>query len=104
MLPSIYEKWSYNIQERDDMRILIVTPEANPFARTGGLAEVVSALACALTRLGHKVMVVMPLYRQVREAGQTLLSTGQTLSIPLSFKNLTAEIYQGELSQDALQE
>ena len=42
------------------MRILIVTPEANPFARTGVLAEVVSSLAWALTRLGHQVMVVMP--------------------------------------------
>ena len=79
------------------MRILIVTPEANPFARTGGLAEVVSALACALTRLGHQVMVAMPLYRQVREGGASLFSTGHTLSIPLSFKNLPAEIYQTEL-------
>jgi starch synthase len=51
------------------MRILIATPEANPFARTGGLAEVVSCLACALNRLGHQVAVVMPLYRQAREAG-----------------------------------
>ena len=80
------------------MRILMVTPEANPFARTGGLAEVVSALAYALTRLGHQVMVAMPLYRQVREAGVSIFSTGQTLSIPLSFKNLPAEIYQTELS------
>jgi starch synthase len=79
------------------MRILIATPEANPFARTGGLAEVVSSLACALTRLGHQVMVVMPLYRQVREAERTILSTGQTLSIPLSFKNLQADIFQTEL-------
>jgi starch synthase len=80
------------------MRILIATPEANPFARSGGLAEVVSSLACALTRLGHQVTVVMPLYRQVREAGRTILATGQTLSIPLSFNNLQAEIYQAELS------
>jgi starch synthase len=80
------------------MRILIATPEANPFARTGGLAEVVSCLACALNRLGHQVAVVMPLYRQVREAGRTILPTGQTLSIPLSFNNLQAEIHQAELS------
>jgi starch synthase len=80
------------------MRILIVTPEANPFARTGVLAEVVSSLAWALTRLGHQVMVVMPLYRQVREGERTFFSTGQTLSIPLSFKNLPAEIYQTELN------
>jgi starch synthase len=79
------------------MRILIATPEANPFARTGGLAEVVSSLACALTRLGHQVTVVMPLYRQVGEAGRTIFSTGQTLSIPLSFKNLQVDIFQTEL-------
>ncbi len=84
------------------MRILIATPEANPFARTGGLAEVVSSLACALTRLGHQVSVVMPFYRQVREAGRPIFSTGQTLSIPLSFKNLQAEIFQADLNPDLM--
>ena len=80
------------------MRILIATPEANPFARAGGLAEVVSSLAGALTRLGHQVTMVMPLYRQVREAGHVILPTGVTLSIPLSFQSLPAEIHQAELS------
>jgi len=79
------------------MRILIVTPEANPFARSGGLAEVISALACSLSRLGHQVLVAMPLYRQVRESGQPLHFTGRTLSIPLSLKNLPAEIHQAEM-------
>jgi len=79
------------------MRILIVTPEANPLARTGGLAEVVSALACGLARLDHEVFLAMPLYRQVRESGRPLVSTGHTLTIPLSFKNLSAEIYRTEL-------
>jgi starch synthase len=80
------------------MRILIASPEANPFARSGGLAEVVSCLACALIRLGHQVKVVMPLYRQAREAGRPILPTGQTLPIPLSFKTLQAEIHQAELA------
>ncbi len=80
------------------MRILMVTPEANPFARSGGLAEVIASLAVALGRLGHDVKVVMPLYRQVREAGYPLNFTGLTLSIPLSWKALSAEIYQTELS------
>jgi starch synthase len=79
------------------MRILIVTPEANPFARSGGLAEVVGSLAAALVRLDHDVQVVMPLYRQVREAGHPLTFTGHTLSIPLSWKALPAEIYRAEL-------
>ncbi len=79
------------------MRILMVTPEANPFARSGGLAEVIASLAAALAKLGHQVNVVMPLYRQVREAGYPLAFTGHTLSIPMSWKALSAEIYHAEL-------
>ncbi|HEY9074027.1 MAG TPA: glycogen/starch synthase, partial [Desulfobaccales bacterium] len=79
------------------MRILMVTPEANPFCSSGGLAEVNFALACALSKLGHEVNVVLPLYRQVRESGRPLTSTGHTLSIPLSWKNLPAEIYTSEI-------
>jgi starch synthase len=79
------------------MRILMVTPEANPFARSGGLAEVIAGLSFALVRLGHEVKVVLPLYRQVRESGRPLNFTGKTLSIPLSWKNLSAEIHHAEL-------
>ena len=56
-------------QERP-LRILMVTSEAHPFAKTGGLAEVLGALPAALARLGHHVTVVLPRYRGV-EAGGT---------------------------------
>ena len=79
------------------MRILMVTPESNPFARSGGLAEVIYALACALVKLGHQVSVVLPLYRQVRESGRPLTSTGQKLAIPLSLKTMPAEIFTAQV-------
>ena len=79
------------------MHILMVTPEANPFARSGGLAEGINALARALVGLGHQVTVVLPLYRQVRESGQPISFTGQTLSIPISWKTLPAEIHRAEI-------
>ena len=41
----------------------MVTPEAHPFAKTGGLAEVAAALPAALVRLGHRVTLVLPRYR-----------------------------------------
>lgn len=41
----------------------MVTPEAHPFGKTGGLAEVVGALPLALARLGHRVTLVLPRYR-----------------------------------------
>ena len=47
------------------LRVLMVTPEAHPFAKTGGLAEVAGALPAALVRLGHSVTVVLPRYRGV---------------------------------------
>jgi starch synthase len=47
------------------MRILMVGSEMTPFAKTGGLADVVGALPLALARLGHEVEVVIPRYRAV---------------------------------------
>jgi len=49
----------------EGLRILMVGSEAHPFAKTGGLAEVLGALPPALARLGHDVTVVLPKYRGV---------------------------------------
>src|SRR5512134_2987799 len=46
-------------------RVLFVASEATPFAKTGGLADVVGSLPAALQTLGNQVAVVMPRYRQV---------------------------------------
>jgi starch synthase len=46
------------------MNILMVASEATPFAKTGGLADVIGALPSALAERGEKVAVVMPAYRQ----------------------------------------
>jgi starch synthase len=51
------------------MRILMVASEAVPFAKSGGLADVIGALPQALVRLGHDVDVVIPRYRGIT-AGQ----------------------------------
>src|SRR5687768_12528055 len=48
------------------MRVLMVASEAVPFAKTGGLADVIGALPRALADLGHKVDVVMPRYRGIQ--------------------------------------
>ncbi|HWR51940.1 MAG TPA: glycogen synthase GlgA [Bryobacteraceae bacterium] len=51
------------------MKILMVAPEATPFAKTGGLADVVGALSATLRSLGHEIAVFMPRYAHVSLQG-----------------------------------
>ncbi|MDQ3022912.1 MAG: glycogen/starch synthase, partial [bacterium] len=49
------------------MRIAFVSPEVYPFSKTGGLADVASALPKALGALGHEVRVFTPLHSDARK-------------------------------------
>ncbi len=49
------------------MRILLATSELHPYSKTGGLGDMVGALAKYLAKKGHQVGVVTPLYRGIRE-------------------------------------
>ncbi len=57
----------------------MVTPEAHPYAKTGGLAEVAAALPDALGRLGHDVTIVLPRYRGIDVTG----AEAQAANVPL---------------------
>ncbi len=47
------------------MKIAIVGSEAAPYAKTGGLADVVGSLPAALKALGHEVIVIIPKYASI---------------------------------------
>ena len=51
------------MEMRPPMKILMVSSEAFPLAKAGGLGDVVSALALALRRAGHDVRLLLPRYR-----------------------------------------
>ncbi|MFA5320951.1 MAG: glycogen synthase GlgA [Candidatus Omnitrophota bacterium] len=51
------------------MRIAFFTPEAVPYAKTGGLADVTGALSRALCEAGHEVIVLMPAYGKIAVSG-----------------------------------
>ena len=78
------------------MRILHVASEAVPFAKTGGLADVVGALPKYVRQLGHESVVVLPKYRGV--SGKRLLLP--SLTIPMGGRLRFCPVYEAESIQD----
>jgi len=50
------------------LRALLVASECSPYAKTGGLGDMVAGLAKGLRQLGHDARVLIPLYSQVDRA------------------------------------
>jgi len=51
------------------MRIAHITSEVSPLARTGGLGDAVGSMVRAQEAAGHRVVVFLPYYREVRLMG-----------------------------------
>ena len=75
------------------MKILVASPEAVPFAKTGGLADVAGALPKALAKMGHEVSLILPKYRSVDERRFPLVPTEMALKVPISQKVVTGQVY-----------
>jgi starch synthase len=78
------------------MHIVIASSECVPFAKTGGLADVVGALGPELVKLGHQVTVYLPLYAGVRRqlAGE-LNYAARSITIPFQYYNRFVGIVDG---------
>ena len=71
------------------MRILFSASEALPYAKTGGLADVIEALPRALVKLGHEVAVFLPRYRGIKVSSVTIPSLTIPLGARLRFPAIT---------------
>ena len=49
------------------MKVLMVSAEVEPFAKTGGLGDVVGSLPKALNENGMDARVIMPLYGKIAD-------------------------------------
>lgn len=83
----------------EPLNILMVASEAAPFAKTGGLADVVGALLQALQAYGHDVRLVMPWYRSVRAASGPLRKSRTTIPVPIGGAVYSVAFRQGHLDQ-----
>ena len=78
------------------MRIVVAASECIPFAKTGGLADVIGALGPELARLGHEVTVYLPLYTSARrQLPDKLTYAVRSITIPFQHYNRKVGIVDG---------
>ena len=80
------------------MRLLLASSEAHPYSKSGGLADMVSALAKALGQQGHQVGLVTPLYRGIRQKFPDLKWFDYHLDLPLGNERVQAQVWTLEPS------
>lgn len=68
------------------LRIAMITPEAAPLARTGGLGDVMSALPSAIADAGHDVAVFLPRYGSISISGIQISPVGFSPTVNLGGK------------------
>jgi len=81
------------------MHIVFAASECAPLAKTGGLADVVSALPRALVKLGHKVSVFIPYYRQVAKVVPHTSIVIESVTIPYPSYNRFVRVLDGGLKE-----
>ncbi|MDH3256840.1 MAG: glycogen synthase GlgA, partial [Nitrospinota bacterium] len=81
------------------LNILFASSEVHPFAKTGGLGDVSSALPLALKQQGHDVRVVLPKYRSVGQAKRSIQPMGLTVAVPVGPKVKPGELHESRLNR-----
>ncbi|HYO14428.1 MAG TPA: glycogen synthase GlgA [Thermoanaerobaculia bacterium] len=66
------------------LNICQVAAEVTPFAKTGGLGDVVTGLSRFLGRDGHDVRIFLPFYRQIARRQETFVPVDFIQDVPLS--------------------
>ena len=62
------------------MKILMVSSEAVPFSKSGGLADVLGSLSPALAKKGEEIRVFMPMYSFIDRKG---FRKGESFTVPM---------------------
>jgi starch synthase len=83
------------------MHIVFAASECVPYAKTGGLAEVVGAVPREIVKLGHKATVYLPYYRQVRERAPQKKVAIKSVTVPFQYYNRFATILDGGMHDGA---
>lgn len=81
------------------MNILFLSSEVDPFAKTGGLADVSSALPQSIKLLDHEVRIMMPRYGSINERSGKLHEMIRLQEIPVP---VGKKVFQGNVQSSFL--
>ncbi|MGH8093676.1 MAG: glycogen synthase [Chthoniobacterales bacterium] len=83
------------------MKILMISSEGWPLARSGALADVLVALPRALKARGHEIALAMPYYREIRENKRIKTRPLRvSLEISLGERVLAADLLEGRTAEE----
>jgi len=75
----------------------MASSEAVPFAKTGGLADMVSALSLSLAKKGNEVRIVIPRYYAINKDELKLKALEGPMGVPIGGGEEWCKVYEGTL-------
>jgi starch synthase len=76
------------------MKVLLASSEVHPYSKTGGLADMVGALAKSLAHSGQQVGLVTPLYKGILENFPDIQQFDWRIDLPLGAGRVQAEVWR----------
>jgi starch synthase len=83
------------------MKVLMISSEGWPLARSGALSDVLVALPRELKARGHEIALALPYYREIRQNRKIKTRPLRiSIEIPLGEKVLSADLLEGRTAED----
>ena len=75
------------------MRIAMIAGEANPFCKSGGLADVILPLSLEYAKAGHDVFVLVPFYKLIKDQRIARFNRVGQMDVRMSWRHEQADVF-----------
>ena len=86
------------------MKIAVLASEGAPYAKSGGLGDVMEALPAALKRIaGNEVLLILPYYKKIKENAKYPTETVAEITVNLGWRQQYCGIRRLTNREDGVQ-